>query len=232
MPSINPALLNSHGLTGTNDTQSSHNQLSPDDFITLFLAQLKNQNPMQPTDSSQVLQQMAEITSIQTAKDMQKSMADLENNIDSTLGKSQVLQASQLIGKKVEIQSDYSYLDADDGLSGSVGVPSSASNVQVSIKDQTGAVVDKIDLGPTTSSGLVDFSWDGTIKNQDGTTTKLPPGNYSISATATIGDKTQDLPVAGAFKVKSVALDQTNGNVNLNLNSYGGISIDQIIKIM
>lgn len=208
----------------------NNKELSPDDFITLFLTQLKNQNPMHPTDSSALLQQMSEISQISASKDMAKSMQNLEASMKQTMGSTQVFGASQLIGKKVQVKSDFGKLDKTDGLMGSVGLPGPATKVIVTIKDNvTGKEVKKIDLGPCQSAqgGLMDFKWDG----KDADDKLCDPGVYRISAVATFQGKELPMPTAGAFKVNSVGL-MKSGSVVINVDEMGGKEMKDILKIL
>lgn len=232
-------------------TGPKRKELSPDDFMTLFLTQMKHQNPMQPMDNSTMLQQMASISAIKTSKDMQKSLQELSRHVDITLGNSQVIGASQLIGKKVELLANQSHMvvSGDKGeLKGSAILPSSATSVSVSITDKNGKVVKTIDLGPCPSAkgGLMDFTWDGKVatgrKNEDGTPKTNPDGTpetellkddfYNISASAVIDGKSVPLKTAGAFEVKSVAANPDNGKLIMNVDGLGGKYLNEIIKIM
>ncbi len=198
-------------------------ELSKDDFIRIFLTQMRVQNPLKPFDSSTMLQQMSQLTALTASEELQKTI----KNLNVTIGKSEILSASQLINKKVQIPADASPLVAGEGLGGSVVVPGDASNIIVTIKDPTGKVVKTIDKGSSTS-GILDFDWDG--KDSEGK--EMAAGFYQISATATLNGKTENLPTAGTYKVKSVAMNPVSGNVYLNLDGYGGIDLSGIIKII
>ena len=213
---------------GSDKPKGPRNELAPDDFITLFLAQMRNQNPMKPTDSSAILQQMSEVSSISANKDMQKTLNGLAQNVNMALANSQVLQSTQMIGKHVQIASDSAPLIKDEGLSGSAIVPAAASKVQVKIKDAVGNVIKTIDCGAAASGGLVDFNWDG--KGDDGK--QYDPGFYTMNATATINGTTAAVHTAGAFKVNSVGLNQQSGGVILNVDGVGGTEMGDIIKIL
>jgi flagellar basal-body rod modification protein FlgD len=65
-------------------------ELSTGDFLTLFLAQLKNQDPTQPMDDAQMLAQLAQMTEISTLQQVQASLAG-----------TQLAQSSALIGRNV-----------------------------------------------------------------------------------------------------------------------------------
>jgi flagellar basal-body rod modification protein FlgD len=74
-------------------SSSSSSEIS-DNFMTLMLAQLKNQNPMQPADDSQLLSQMAELNSLTTLQAISKQMSELATASQSSYGAS-------LIGKNI-----------------------------------------------------------------------------------------------------------------------------------
>jgi len=68
--------------------------MNPSDFINMMITQLQNQDPMQPTDSNALLQQMSAIGQMQASSDMQTTLQSL------TL-QNQIGAASSLIGKSV-----------------------------------------------------------------------------------------------------------------------------------
>jgi flagellar basal-body rod modification protein FlgD len=212
-------------------TANSTLQLKPGDFMTLLTTQLLNQNPTSPMDSSTMLQQMSSLGSIQTMTDMGQKMDALSQSMQTTMGNSQVLEATQLVGKNVEVESGLSPLtqNADQSLtlSGSAIVPGAASDVTVTISDPTGQkVVKTLDLGPASGKGLMDFTWDG----KDAAGNAMPPGYYTISASANVAGKSVPIGTAGSFAVKSVALG-SNG-VILNLDGIGGQDMGSVIKIL
>lgn len=231
MPIVNthPVTSPMNAAAGPTYREVGENTLSKDDFMKIFLAQMKMQDPMKPYDSSSMLQQMSQFTSLSATEELKKTIEGL----NLSLGKSQELSAVGLVGKQVQIPSQVSPLIAGKGLSGSVIVPADATNVTITIKDKTtGAVVKTIDKGAS-GSGVLDFQWDG--KDADGN--DLPADYYSISANATINGQQTTLITAGTFTVESVTMDRNSGNVYLNLEgidgkSYGGVLMDDILKIL
>ena len=197
--------------------------LSQDDFMSLFLAQMKTQSPLKPFDSSDMMQQMSQLTSLSATKELEQTIKLMNAN----LGRSSVLSATQLIGKKVAIASDKSPLVANEGLGGSVVVPGDASDITVEIKDKSNKLVKTIKL-PGSSSGVVDFHWDGL----DADSKPMPPDFYNISAKATINGKAVDVYTAGIFKVNSVTMNRQNSSVILNVDGLGGMDMGDIIKIL
>jgi len=228
MPNSINNVVNNNGMNLQQEVAPKKKELSPDDFITLFLKQLTTQNPMHPADSSTILQQMADISSISASKDMQKALQNVQQNIKASLSESQLLSATQAIGKKVEVPSGISPLTKEDGLSGSVLVPGPANNITVTIKNEAGDVVKELALDPASTGGLVEFKWDGV--KADGSTAE--PGYYKIAATANVDGKQINIDTAGAFRVNSVATNQMTGELILNVDGLGGIGLKDIIKIV
>ena len=81
---INTLNLGAQSSTGTAKAQST---LDTEAFMRLMVAQLSNQNPLQPMDDTQFYAQMAQLGTVQGIDNMQKSM--------------QVSEASALLGKTV-----------------------------------------------------------------------------------------------------------------------------------
>jgi flagellar basal-body rod modification protein FlgD len=210
-------------LNEDNDTKVKRTQLSPNDFMTLMLAQLRMQDPLKPYDNTAMLQNMAQISSLNATQDLQATMKTMNAN----MGKSQVLSASQLVGRDVALPSDMSALVAGKGMNGSVILPGAASQVTVSIKDSSNQEVRSLVLGPS-AAGSTDFNWDGT----DATGQKMAPGIYHFTASATVDGKPFSAATAGIFKVNSVAISPKNEEVLLNVDGLGATKMNDILKIL
>jgi flagellar basal-body rod modification protein FlgD len=185
---------------------------------------MKSQSPLKPFDSSDMMQQMSQLTSLSATQELEKTIKSMNAN----MGRSQVLAATQLIGKKVAVASDKSPLDEKEGLSGSVIVPGNSSEINIEIRDSANKLVKTIKL-PGSSSGVVDFHWDGL--DAEGKPTNLP-GFYNISAKATINGEAKEIYTAGIFKVNSVTMDRQSSSVILNVDGLGGMDMGDIIKIL
>lgn len=194
-----------------------------DDFMKIFLKQMQMQSPLKPYDSSAMLQQMSQLTSLSATENLDKTIKGLNESI----GKSQVVTASQIIGRKVQVVNNVSPLVKGEGLSGSVLVPAAANDITITIKDSHDRIVKTISKSAA-GSGVVDFSWDGL----DGNNVEMNPDFYKISATATINGKQTGLMTAGTFKVGSVAMNPSDNSVILNVDGLGGIGMGDIIKII
>lgn len=211
-----------HNYTSAMD-HGDKNQMKQEDFLKLLLAQLKLQNPLNPFDASTMMQQISQLTGLSAMQ----SMSDSVNQLKSSFGASQLLDASQMVGKSVQIASDVLNLVDETGASGSVLVPNGADSIQIAIRDNAGNVVKTLTLNPD-GEGVLDFKWDGLDDNNQA----VPKGFYKMSAVSSIGGNPVELGTGAVFKVNSVAFDKAIGKIILNVDGLGGVSMDNLIKIM
>lgn len=198
-------------------------KLNEDDFLKIFIKQMTMQSPDKPIDSAQMMQQMSQLTSLESNKSLKTAI----ENMNKTIGQSQMINATQMIGKEVVIASSVSPLSTTNGLNGSVVVPPNCSEVSVDILNGDKKVIKTINLAANTS-GVVDFHWDGKDANGE----PLEPTFYGMSAKAKVNGVSQELPTAGNFKVNSVTMDRQTSNVILNVEGMGGVGVGDIIKFL
>lgn len=93
--------------------------LDRDAFLRLLVEQLRNQDPMKPQDSSEFIAQLATFSSLE-------QLTNLNNEVQQMKHCQDMMQASALIGKRVEIKT------SDGAVSGTVEkVLVGADNVKV-----------------------------------------------------------------------------------------------------
>ena len=137
---------NTNQTTAANSTTgSANNSLTPSDFINFMVTELQNQNPLDPTDSNEMLQQMSEIGQLQ-------SQDTLQTDLTGMVQQNQVSAASNMIGKLVQGTDQNS-----NSISGIVtGVQVSSSGVSLSLStgaSMSMANVTAIANAPTTTTG-------------------------------------------------------------------------------
>src|SRR6204780_4161162 len=157
----------SAGAAGSSSSSSSAStaangvSLGGTDFLTLMLAQLKNQDPTSPVDSNEFLSQLASLSEVQGITQLNTSFASLSNSLVS----SQALQASSLLGHQALVASSTGTLStAGATLSGAVSVPQTSSQVTLNITNSSGVLVQSINLGAQ-PAGLANYSWNGQMSN-------------------------------------------------------------------
>jgi flagellar basal-body rod modification protein FlgD len=102
MPSTNP-ITDFIGYTPTTPSTPSANGLGKDTFLKLLVAQMRQQNPMDPTDDKEMIAQMTQFSMLEQITNMATANTELVSS--SRMG-----QAVTLLGRTV------TYLD-DDGVS-------------------------------------------------------------------------------------------------------------------
>src|SRR3984957_4081134 len=183
------------GSTGSagSTTGASSTSLGGTDFLTLMLAQLKNQDPTSPVENHTFLTQLAQLSEVQGITSLNTSFSTLSSSLSS----SQALQASSLLGHQALVNSSTATLAAGATVTGAVNIPQTTSQVVLNISDSSGALVSQINLGAQ-SAGLASFSWNGTTSSGS----QAPAGTYTLSA-----------QYAGAAKNGTAATTLVNGTV-------------------
>ena len=99
LSSLNNATLSN--TTNSNSTKSALGALSSTDFMKLMIQQLSHQDPLNPTDSNQMLGQISQISTLQSNTQMTQSLAQVQTNIQSLTLQQSIGAGGNLIGKSV-----------------------------------------------------------------------------------------------------------------------------------
>jgi flagellar basal-body rod modification protein FlgD len=190
-----------------------------DRFLTLLTTQLKNQDPLNPLDNSQVTSQLAQLSTVTGIEKLNATVASLFSQIQS----SQSLQSSSLIGHGVIAPGSSIKLTDGNAIYG-VNLPAAADKVQVSIKDANGLLVRKIDLG-VQPQGVGTFTWDG--KNDTGVAAQNGTYNFSIEATKG-GDKVDGTTLS--FGLVDSVTSGEQGN-KLKVSTIGDVNAADVVQI-
>lgn len=188
-------------------------------FLTLLVAQLKNQDPTNPMQNNELTTQLAQISTVSGIEKLNSTVGSLLGQIND----SQSIQASGLIGHGVMVPGkDLLVGKTEDGKAEpqayGVELERAAEKVTVTITDATGKVVRTIEHGPL-SSGVYAFSWDGL--GEEGSA--VPDGAYTVSVNAQ-GKEGQQL-VAQPLKFAIVyAVTRGPDGAKLDLGLAGGMA--------
>jgi len=228
MSNMNVDLMKQLGLSSSASSSAgsasatSNGQLNQGDFLKLMTTQLNNQDPTQPTDSSQMLAQMAQLSTVSGIQDMQSSLKQLVG----TMMAGQTTQAAALVGHQVIAPGSNATLSAN-GLSGAIDLSQDTDQLAVGIYDSAGQLVKQIDMG-SQSKGTVPFSWDGIMDND----TAAPNGLYQIKAMADVSGTAEAMNTYVSSTVDSVTVDSAAQNITLNTSSGDAVKISDIKQLM
>ena len=172
----------------SSSTATSDAAAASDRFLKLLVAQMQNQDPLNPMDNAQVTSQMAQIN---TVSGIQQLNATVES-LSSQFVKMQALQGATLVGHDVIVPGNK--LDIQNNVGqGGFELTSKASTVQVEVLNAGGNVLDTMQLGAQ-DAGMHSFDWDAS---KAGTDTNL---SFRITA------------LSGTTKLSSVALMRDHVN--------------------
>ncbi|WP_318389566.1 flagellar hook assembly protein FlgD [Enterobacter sp.] len=206
--------------SGSSLTGSSANDLQGS-FLTLLVAQLKNQDPTNPMQNNELTTQLAQISTVSGIEKLNTTLGSISGQIDN----SQSLQASSLIGHGVMIPGTTVLAGKETTTPFGVELQQAADKVTATITDKTGAVVRTIDIGEL-KAGVHTFSWDGTLA--DGTS--APDGSYNVAISASSGT-TQLVAQPLQFALVQGVTRGSSGNL-LDLGTYGTTTLDEVRQII
>jgi len=194
-----------------------------DMFMRLMLAQMKNQNPLNPQDGTQFLSQLAQFSQLEGIGKINSSIQDMSTMFKST----QTLQATTLVGREVQIDGGTSFFDGSNPNTGVIKAGQAATDCIFKVRDSSGAMVYNATLGDI-GANEAGFGWAGTDSNGN----PVPPGNYTFTVEGRIGGKTVALDTAMNQRVSSVSIaGGPGGSMILNLAGGSSISADKVTKI-
>jgi flagellar basal-body rod modification protein FlgD len=201
--------------------KASDAQSTEDRFLKLLITQLKNQDPMNPTDSAQTTSQMAQISTVSGIENLNASISSMM----TTFNAGQSYQAAGLIGHEVLAKGDVMTFDGKSAVTGQVKVPDGGGTVTLSIYNSNNQLVRTID-GGSQAPGMQGFTWDG--KDDKGNV--LPAGSYAVSSVSKGSDgKSVSDETYTNVRVSSVSI--TASGVKLQLADGTEIAMSDVTQI-
>ncbi len=149
--------------------------LGQDQFMNLLIAQLKNQDPLNPVDNSQLMSQLAQFSQLQETQQMAKSL----NQFIAQQNTANATNLVTLLGKHVTTNGSTFSLTSGTPAPISYTLAANASTATVQILNAAGVPVATW-TGTNQSAGPQNLTWDG--KDSSGNT--LPTGTYSFTVSA------------------------------------------------
>ncbi|MCX8145588.1 MAG: flagellar hook assembly protein FlgD [Azovibrio sp.] len=204
--------------TATSSSKGSVKEME-DRFMTLFLAQLRNQDPLNPMENAEMTSQLAQMNMVSGLEALNKQMQTLLGSYNESLS----LQAANLIGKNVLVPGRETTLTADGALFG-IDFAGPADKVEVIISDASGKEVARQSLGQQ-NAGSMAFYWDG--KGSDGTS--LATGKYTFSVSASLNGQKVDVTPLQAGAVS--ALVRGKNGFELEIAGLGSVGLDKVKQV-
>ena len=170
--------------------------ITSDRFLKLLVAQMKNQDPLNPMDNAQVTSQMAQINTVTGIDKLNTTVAGLS----SQFMQMQAMQGASLVGHDVIVAGNKLDIDAATAIGqGGFEIQTPADAVKVEILAPSGAVIQTLNLGAQ-GAGMHSFDWPaGTATDSSGLTFRVTAtaGGVAIASTALMRDRVDAVTTNG-----------------------------------
>ena len=210
--------INTQNKQNSTVSGKSQSQETSDMFMQLMIAQLKNQSPTSPAETTDFMQQISSMSSVESIANLNTTVESLSNSLMTSQA---ALQASSMVGQTAFIKTDKGVLPEEGGsVKGVVSLPSSASQVRVSVYDQAGTLVDRMFLGAK-PSGDHEFEW-----SKGG----AAAGEYRVIAEVEDGENYTAVESFIGYPVNSVTLGQNGIGMSINTDA-GSVGINEVRQL-
>ncbi len=191
------------------------------DFLKLMTAQMQNQDPFNPVDNTQMVAQMAQFSSLSGISQMNTTLQTIADKLTGTSSS----DAMSYVGKTVLTAGDTAYGRTTGGIAGAVQLAGAASDVKVTISDQSGNVLKTLDLGAQ-PQGTASFDWDGTTDAGANAGT----GPFKVTSSANASGATVNSQTLVWAPVTSVSMP-SSGSPVLNVAGVGTVDPSAVVSI-
>ncbi|KAF7767044.1 flagellar basal-body rod modification protein FlgD [Pseudoalteromonas undina] len=204
---------------GAKNTTNIAGNSSADEMSTMFLellvAQISNQNPLQPMDGTQYVSQLAEFSNVESLQSIRQNTADGLDYVSSLA----VLEATNMVGQTVDVQASSIALEQDGSVSGMVNLGEPADSVTVQLYNQDGELVEEKQL-PYSGVGSLRFEFE----NQEA-------GAYAVRAYATTEEVPKQLDTWLSGEVERVSVGKSLEDILLQVDGLGNFGITEINQV-
>lgn len=193
--------------------------LGHDEFLKLLVAQLRNQDPLKPQDSTQFVAELAQFSSLEQTM-------GINDRLDQLLvqGQGQAnTDVAALVGTTATVRGSWVSLAADGEPVPVAFTLDGPATTTVTIRSSNGTVR-TLDLGPQ-RAGLVQVAWDG--RDEQGN--RLPIGSYEVSVEAKNEQRAVRVSQEASGLVTAVSFDQ--GYPVLHLDNGVSVPVSDLLRV-
>jgi flagellar basal-body rod modification protein FlgD len=195
------------------------------DFLKLMTAQMRNQDPFDPVDNTQMVAQMAQFSSLAGITEMSSTLKAIADK----LGATSASEGMAYIGRTVLTAGDTAFgrVKADGtggGIAGAVELGAAATDVTVTISDARGQILHSRSLGPQVA-GTISYDWDG--KDLSGADAGVGPFTVRIGGQ----NAGKAVPATGLVWAPVESVSTAGGAPVLNLPGLGAVPLSAVRQV-
>jgi len=191
-------------------------------FLTLFTAQLQNQDPLEPVKNEAFVAQLAQFSQLEATT----KMADSLQKMSTAQQTDRLLAGTSLIGKKIAAPNGTAQLLPGANISGMISAPDGADKIELDVYDAVGRKVFSQQLGRQVPGDL-QVRWDGF--NQSGQ--RMPEGRYKVLATVHSFGKVTQIPLSTPAVVKSVTYSAAANDLVVEVEGGDTVPLSQVKRV-
>jgi flagellar basal-body rod modification protein FlgD len=194
--------------------------MGKDDFLTLLVAQLQHQDPLNPAESTEFTAQLAQFSSLEQLQNIESTLSGFEV-YQSTLNN---IQSSGFIGKTVTATGSMFGVNGGNPDPIRFDLVNDADSVYIQVYDKFGGFVTDIQAGAR-QAGEQQMAWDG----RDSNGAAVADGAYTFTVMAMNTDGT--IVSSNSYTTGIVTgVDYKTGATNLLINDRE-VPISSVIRI-
>src|SRR6056297_151394 len=159
--------------------KASNSEMGQQEFLQLLVAQMRNQDPINPLDSKEFAAQLAQFNSVEQLINVNSGLSTLQGSQDMMSASLTNSMAASMTGKHVKALSSEIYLAPGGQSNIQYKLQNSASDVEIVIRNESGSEVRREKLSGV-AGGDNQWSWDG--RNDAGD--RMADGNYHVEIQA------------------------------------------------
>lgn len=203
----------------TNQRPAPKNVLDKDDFLKLFVAQLQNQNPLQPKEDADMAAQMAHFNSLEQMVNVNKKLEEM--NASQRSGQS--IHLVNFVGKEITIADGRSMVKGGETTGLRLNSKAPLDKILIEARDGSGQIVGTQEVAKLKPGGQI-----VNLKFTDKMGSPLADGVYTLSAKNSADPlSTPDLAIETVLTVKGIDL-QEGGHFTTDI---GKISQEQVKSV-
>lgn len=214
------ALFASVNAASTTSSSASSAAATQDKFLKMLVAQLQNQDPLNPMDNAQITSQMAQLSTVTGIDKLNSTLQALSDSM--AMGQS--VSATSMIGHGVLVPGSSLYLSSSQALGG-VELTQPADSVSVIIKDAAGNIVNTLNFGAQ-NAGVMPFTWNGVTA----TGSTAADGAYNFTVNAVLAGNTTT-PATLAFGLVNAVTPGASG-ASLEVGQLGSFALSAVKQVL
>ncbi len=185
-------------------------------FLLMLTAQARNQDPLEPMDSSEYASQLAQFSMVE----QQVQTNDLLSSLSTALGGQKLSELSNWVG--VDVRSASAFRFEGQPVTLFAQADATSDEAIMVIRNSTGTVIDRIPVNHTDT----EFLWAGT----DASGNPLGQGTYSATLESYRDDELLSQRLAASYN-RVVEAQVADGTVHLSLQSGATVRSDEVTAI-